>query len=88
MGPKLERFKPLTKEQAAKFYGKRPIAEIPNDVLNIADRARALQGDIDRLRAQLFRARLKNTIYAAIIGAAAAEGGKVAVLALLKLFTR
>jgi hypothetical protein len=90
MEPKLareqERFAKLSKKDSFKFYGKRDIAEIPDDVLKIADRARLLQGDVDTLRAQLLRSTVRNAIISGIV-AGIITASKFGVVAIIKLLS-
>jgi hypothetical protein len=82
--PKLERFQPLTKGEALEFYGKREITRIPNDVLQIADRARALQIDVNTLRAQLLSSTVRNAIISGIV-AGLITASKYAAVAIVHL---
>ena len=81
-----ERFTKLSKQDSIKFYGKRDIAQIPEDVNNIADRARLLQGDLDTVRAQLLSSTTRNAIISgAVSGLIIAS--KYGVEAIIKYFS-
>jgi hypothetical protein len=70
MESKLERFEPLTKLQSRQFYGNRDPKKIPDDILEIGDRARAQQREIDRLRGQLVESKQENRVISAKYGVA------------------
>lgn len=66
-------------------YLKRPVAQLPGDLLKACDELRAQRRDIDTLRSQLNWSKRKNALLMLMLGGAAAEGVKVAVMALIKL---
>jgi hypothetical protein len=85
-------FEPLPKEVSRKWYEERKIEQLPKDVLRACDQIRAQKQEIDRLRGDLikanrakFRLGVKNAVLMAVLGGAAAEGIKVAALALFKM---
>jgi hypothetical protein len=84
---RLERFEPLSKKEALEFYGKREIAQIPGDVLNIADRARSLQIDVDTLRSQLLKSTIRNAVISGIV-AGLITASKFGVEAIIKLLSK
>jgi hypothetical protein len=67
-------------------YLKRPVAKLPGDVLKACDELRAQRREINSLRAQVLRSKIKNAVLMAMIGGMAAKGIEVAVIALLKVF--
>lgn len=69
-------------------YSKRPLDKLPGDMVNACDEIRKQRKEINSLRSQVLRSRIKNTVLAAILGGAAAEGLKVGVITLITLFAQ
>jgi hypothetical protein len=75
-------------ESWRKAYETRPIAKLPGDVLKACDELRAQRREINSLRAQVFRYKLKNFVLVGIVGGAAAEGVKTVVTLLFKALAK
>lgn len=69
-------------------YLKRPIAKLPGDLVKACDELRAQRREINSLRAQVLKSRIKNALLMAMVGGMAAKGIEVAIVGLIKLFAR
>lgn len=71
-----------------KAYLRRPVEQLPADVVQACDEIRSQSREINSLRSQVLRWKIKNAVLMGLIGGLAAKGIEVAVLALIKLFAR
>jgi hypothetical protein len=69
-------------------YMKRPTEKLPGDLLHACDELREQRREINTLRGQVLKSKIKNAVLMALVGGAAAKGIEVAVLALIKVFAR
>jgi hypothetical protein len=69
-------------------YLKRPMAKLPGDLVKACDELRAQRREINTLRAQVLKSKIKNALLMAMVGGLAAKGIEVAVVGLIKAFAR
>jgi hypothetical protein len=67
-----------------KAYETRPIEKLPGDMLKACDALRAQGREINSLRSQVLRYKVKNFVLVGLVGGAAAEGVKTLVILLFK----
>jgi hypothetical protein len=69
-------------------YLHRPTSRLPGDLLKACDEIRSQRREINTLRGQVLRSRIKNVVLAGVLGGAAAKGIEVGVVALIALFSK
>ena len=67
-------------------YLERPLERLPQDVTAACDELRRQRKEINNLRGQVFRSKIKNGVLTGIVGGLAFKGAEVALVAIFKAF--